>query len=80
MVMSGGVPRFRIVLESDVFEYTAWAGKICPMRGTYSALYFRAAALSRELALGRADGSLRHFLARLSRIDVRSSMTGPWRH
>jgi DNA replication protein DnaC len=26
--------------------------------------------LSRELALARADGTLRHFLARLSRIDV----------
>jgi hypothetical protein len=33
-------------------------------------LYLRAAALSRELALARADGSLRHFLARLARIDV----------
>jgi DNA replication protein DnaC len=30
----------------------------------------RAAALLRELALARADGSLRHFLARLGRIDV----------
>ena len=30
----------------------------------------RAAALLRELALARADGSLRHFLARLARIDV----------
>jgi DNA replication protein DnaC len=29
-----------------------------------------AAALLRELALARAGGSLRHFLARLSRIDV----------
>jgi len=28
------------------------------------------AALFRELALVRADGSLRHLLARLSRIDV----------
>ncbi|HXY52624.1 MAG TPA: ATP-binding protein [Terriglobales bacterium] len=36
----------------------------------YSALYRRTAALSRELALARADGSLRHFLARLARIDV----------
>ena len=35
-----------------------------------SALYLRAAALSRELALARGDGSLRHFLARLCRIDV----------
>src|SRR5438128_1239881 len=44
------------------------AQKAC--RDGYSALYLRAAALSRELALARADGSLRHFLARLSRIDV----------
>jgi hypothetical protein len=29
-----------------------------------------AAALLRELALARADGSLRHFLTRLGRIDV----------
>jgi hypothetical protein len=36
----------------------------------HSALYLRAAALLRELALARADGSLRHFLARLGRIDV----------
>jgi DNA replication protein DnaC len=36
----------------------------------HSALYLRAAELLRELALARADGSLRHFLARLGRIDV----------
>lgn len=41
-----------------------------PVRDGYSALYLRAAALLRELALARADGSLRHFLARLGRIDV----------
>jgi DNA replication protein DnaC len=39
-------------------------------RNGYSALYLRATALSRELALVRADGSLRHLLARLARIDV----------
>ena len=44
------------------------AQKAC--RDGYSALYLRAAALLRELALARADGSLRHFLARLGRIDV----------
>jgi transcriptional regulator GlxA family with amidase domain len=33
-------------------------------------VYLRAAALFRELALARADGSLRHFLARLARIEV----------
>ncbi len=33
-------------------------------------LYTHAPALFRDLALGRADGSLRHVLARLSRADV----------
>jgi hypothetical protein len=32
--------------------------------------HLRAAALLRDLAMARADGSLRQFLARLSRIDV----------
>jgi DNA replication protein DnaC len=50
------------------FLAAALAQKAC--RDGYSALYLRAAALSRELALTRADGSLRHFLARLARIDV----------
>src|SRR5215475_895595 len=50
------------------FLASALAQKAC--RDGYSALYLRAAALSRELVLARADGSLRHFLARLSRIDV----------
>ena len=50
------------------FLASALAQKAC--RDGYSALYLRAAALSRELALARADGSLRHFLARLARIDV----------
>ncbi len=50
------------------FLASALAQKAC--RDGYSALFLRAAALSRELALARADGSLRHFLARLSRIDV----------
>ena len=44
------------------FLAAALAQKAC--RDGYSALYLRAAALSRELALARADGSLRHFLAR----------------
>ncbi len=50
------------------FLAAALAQKAC--RDGYSALYLRAAALSRELALARADGSLRHLLARLARIDV----------
>src|SRR5579872_4618189 len=45
------------------FLASALAQKAC--RDGYSALYFRAAALSRDLALARADGSLRHLLARL---------------
>ena len=59
------------------FLASALAQKAC--RDGYSALYLRAAALSRELALVRADGSLRHFLARLARIVFWSLMTGPWR-
>ena len=42
---------------------SALAQKAC--RDGHSTLYFRAAALLRELALARADGSLRHFLVRL---------------
>src|SRR5271165_2100969 len=50
------------------FVACALAQKAC--RDGYSALYTRAVALFRELALARADGSLRTLLARLSRIDV----------
>ena len=50
------------------FLACALAQKAC--RDGYSALYTRAAALFRDLALARADGSLRHLLARLARIDV----------
>jgi hypothetical protein len=39
-------------------------------RDGYSALYTRAVSLFRDLALARADGSLRNLLARLSRVDV----------
>ena len=39
-------------------------------RDGYSALYMRSAALFRDLALARADGSLRNMLLRLSKIDV----------
>ena len=46
----------------------ALAQKAC--RDGYVVLYTRAPALFRDLALGRADGSLRHVLARLSRADV----------
>lgn len=50
------------------FAACALGQKAC--RDGYSALYTRAAALSRDLAIARADGSLRHLLAKLSRIDV----------
>src|SRR5277367_5814497 len=50
------------------FVACALAQKAC--RDGYSAFYTRAAALFRDLALARADGSLRALLARLSRIDV----------
>ena len=50
------------------FVACALAQKAC--RDGYSAFYTRAAALFRDLAIARADGSLRSLLARLSRIDV----------
>src|SRR6516165_8964421 len=50
------------------FIACALAQKAC--RDGYSALYLRAAALFRDLAIARADGSLRLLLAKLSRIDV----------
>lgn len=50
------------------FVACALAQKAC--RDGYSALYLRAAALFRDLAIARADGSLRNLLARLSRIEV----------
>ena len=50
------------------FVACALAQKAC--RGGCSALYTRAAALFRDLAIARADGSLRSLLTRLSRIDV----------
>ncbi len=50
------------------FVACALAQKAC--RDGYSAFYTRAAALFRDLAMARADGSLRSLLARLSRIDV----------
>jgi DNA replication protein DnaC len=49
------------------FVASALAQKAC--RDGYSALYTRAAALFRDLAMARADGSLR-LLAKLSRIDL----------
>jgi DNA replication protein DnaC len=50
------------------FVSSALAQKAC--RDGYSAYYTRAVSLFRDLALARADGSLRSLLARLSRIDV----------
>jgi hypothetical protein len=46
----------------------ALAQKAC--HDGYSAFYTRAAALFRDLALARADGSFRNLLARFSQIDV----------
>jgi DNA replication protein DnaC len=46
----------------------ALAEKAC--RDGYTALYTRATQLFRDLALARADGSLRTLLARLARLDV----------
>ena len=50
------------------FVASALAQKAC--RDGYSALYTRAAALFRDLAIARADGSLRLLLTKLSRIDL----------
>ena len=50
------------------FVACAVAQKAC--RDGYSALDTRAQSLFRDLAMARADGSLRSLLARLSRIDV----------
>lgn len=50
------------------FVACALAQKAC--RDGYSALYYRATALFRDLAIARADGSLRGLLARLGRVDV----------
>jgi DNA replication protein DnaC len=50
------------------FIASALAQKAC--RDGHSALNLRAATLLREQALAPADGSLRHLLARLGRIDV----------
>src|SRR5262249_48789272 len=50
------------------FVACALAQKAC--RDGYSTLYTRAQSLFRDLAMARADGSLRGLLARLSRIDV----------
>ena len=50
------------------FVASALAQKAC--RDGYSVFYARAQAIFRDLNLARADGSLRHLLARLGRIDV----------
>ena len=50
------------------FVAAALAQKAC--RDGYSVIYVRAQALFRDLALARADGSLRHQLAKLGRVDV----------
>ena len=50
------------------FVACALAQKAC--RDGYSALYLRAPALFRDLAMARADGSQRALLTRLGRIDV----------
>jgi len=50
------------------FLACALAEKAC--RDGFTALYTRASQLFRDLALARADGSLRVLLARLARLDV----------
>ena len=55
-------------VEEIDYHSCALAQKAC--RDGYSSPYTRAAALFRDLAIARPDGSLRSLLARLSRIDV----------
>jgi DNA replication protein DnaC len=50
------------------FLASALAHKAC--RDGYLVFYSRATALFRDLAIARADGSLRNLLARLARTDV----------
>jgi DNA replication protein DnaC len=50
------------------FVASALAQKAC--RDGHSVFYARAQALFRDLQLARADGSLRHLLARLGRVEV----------
>jgi DNA replication protein DnaC len=50
------------------FVASALAQKAC--RDGYSVFYARAQSLFRDLGLARADGSLRHLLARLAKIEV----------
>lgn len=50
------------------FLASALAQKAC--RDGHLVLYTRASALFRDLALARADGSLRNLLTRLGRVDV----------
>jgi DNA replication protein DnaC len=50
------------------FVASALAQKAC--RDGYSVLYARTQTLFRDLALARADGSLRHLLAKSGRVDV----------
>jgi DNA replication protein DnaC len=50
------------------FVASALAQKAC--RDGYSVFYSRAQSLFRDLGLARADGSLRHLLAKLGKIDV----------
>jgi len=50
------------------FLASALAQKAC--RDGHSVFYARAQSLFRDLTLARADGSLRHLLAKLGRVDV----------
>jgi len=60
------------VLDPPAWERVSSASALArkPAAMGYSALYARAAALFRDLAMARADGSLRLLLAKLSRIDL----------
>jgi len=63
--------------RSKSFVASALAQKAC--RDGYSALYMGAAALFRDLAIARADGSLRLLLAKFIASMSWSSMIWQWR-
>ena len=71
---SGWVSRYEHILiigptgVGKSYLACALAHKAC--RDGHTVFYSRASSLFRDLAIARADGSLRNLLARLSRVDV----------
>ena len=68
-VYEENIGAFRARLDGSFREGTAAVGAP-PKPDGYSALHTRAQSLFRDLAMARADGSLRSLVVRVSRIDV----------